>query len=47
MGLHIAFFGNGRIGRPTAYTVFNERLADDFSLVEEIPGKPEPPSKTL
>jgi malate dehydrogenase len=34
MGSHIAVVGNGRIGRPTAYTLFNERLADEFSLVD-------------
>lgn len=39
MGLHIAVVGNGRIGRPTAYTLFNERLADEFSLVDVKPGQ--------
>jgi malate dehydrogenase len=34
MGLHIAIVGNGRIGRPTAYTLFNERLAEEISLVD-------------
>ncbi len=38
MGTHIAVVGNGRIGRPTAYTLFNERLADEFSLVDTKPG---------
>ncbi len=38
MGLHIAVVGNGRIGRPTAYTLFNEMLADEFSLVDIKPG---------
>ncbi|TEU11826.1 hypothetical protein E3J20_02185 [Candidatus Bathyarchaeota archaeon] len=38
MGSHIAVVGNGRIGRPTAYTLFNERLADEFSLVDVKPG---------
>jgi len=38
MGVHIAVVGNGRIGRPTAYTLFNERLADEFSLVDTKPG---------
>lgn len=35
----IAVVGNGRIFRPTAYTLFNERLADEFSLVDVKPGK--------
>ena len=39
MGLHIAVVGNGRIGRPTAYTLFNERLADELSLVDIKPGQ--------
>ncbi len=39
MGVHIAVVGNGRIGRPTAYTLFNERLADEFSLVDIKPGQ--------
>ncbi|MFP3951511.1 MAG: lactate/malate family dehydrogenase [Candidatus Bathyarchaeia archaeon] len=34
MGTHIAVVGNGRIGRPTAYTIFNEQMADEFSLVD-------------
>ncbi len=38
MGIHIAVVGNGRIGRPTAYTLFNEGLADEFSLVDITPG---------
>ena len=38
MGVHIAVVGNGRIGRPTAYTLFNERLADEISLVDLKPG---------
>jgi len=38
MGSHIAVVGNGRIGRPTAYTLLNERLADEFSLVDVKPG---------
>jgi malate dehydrogenase len=37
MGAHIAVVGNGRIGRPTAYTLFNERLADEFSLADTKP----------
>lgn len=36
--VHIAVVGNGRIGRPTAYTLFNERLADEISLVDTKPG---------
>ena len=39
MGTHIAIVGNGRIGRPTAYTIFNERFADEFSLVDVKPGQ--------
>ena len=39
MGTHIAVVGNGRIGRPTAYTILNERLADEFSLVDVKPGQ--------
>jgi len=38
MGVHIAVVGNGRIGRPTAYTLINERLADEFSVVDTKPG---------
>ena len=38
MGVHIAIVGNGRIGRPTAYTLINERLADRFSVVDTKPG---------
>lgn len=38
MGLHIAVVGTGRIGRPTAYTLFNERLAEEFSVVDTKPG---------
>lgn len=38
MDLHIAIVGNGRIGRPTAYTLLNERLADEISLVDTKPG---------
>jgi malate dehydrogenase len=39
MGVHIAVVGNGRIGRPTAYTLLNERLADELSLVDIKPGQ--------
>lgn len=38
MGVHIAIVGNGRIGRPTAYSLLNERLADEISLVDIKPG---------
>ncbi len=38
MSTHIAVVGNGRIGRPTAYTLLNERLADEISLVDLKPG---------
>lgn len=37
--VHIVVVGNGRIGRPTAYTLFNERLADELSLVDVKPGQ--------
>ena len=37
--VHIAVVGNGRIGRPTAYTLLNERLADEISLVDTKPGQ--------
>ena len=39
MGAHIAVVGNGRIGRPTAYTLFGERLADKLSLFDIKPGQ--------
>jgi malate dehydrogenase len=39
MGVHIAVVGNGRIGRPTAYTLFNERIASEISLVDTKPGQ--------
>jgi len=38
MSIHIAVVGNGRIGRPTAYTLLNERLAGEISLVDTKPG---------
>lgn len=38
LGLHIAVVGNGRIGRPTAYTIFNETIVDEISLVDIKPG---------
>ncbi len=38
MSAHIAVVGNGRIGRPTAYTLFNEKVADQISLVDIKPG---------
>ena len=37
MGTYVAVVGNGRIGRPTAYTFFNKRLADEFPLVDVKP----------
>jgi L-lactate dehydrogenase len=37
--VHIAVVGNGRIGRPTAYTLLNERLADELSLVDTKQGQ--------
>ena len=38
MSLHVAVIGTGRVGRPTAYTIFQERLADEISLVDIKPG---------
>jgi malate dehydrogenase len=38
LGLHIAVIGTGRVGRPTAYSIFQERLADELSLVDIAPG---------
>ena len=38
MGTHIAVVGNGRIGRPTAYTLLRENLAEKISLVDVKPG---------
>jgi malate dehydrogenase len=38
MGFHIVVVGNGRIGRPTAYLLMAERLADELSLVDIKPG---------
>jgi malate dehydrogenase len=32
--VHLAVVGNGRIGRPTAYSIFNEMLVDEISLVD-------------
>lgn len=36
--VHIAVVGNGRIGRPTAYTLLNDGLTDEISLVDVKPG---------
>jgi malate dehydrogenase len=38
MGIHVAVVGNGRIGRPTAYSLLTERLMDELSLVDIKPG---------
>jgi malate dehydrogenase len=38
MGVHVAVVGNGRIGRPTAYSLLTERLMDELSLVDIKPG---------
>lgn len=38
MGIHIVIVGNGRIGRPTAYTLLSERFADEISLVDTKSG---------
>jgi malate dehydrogenase len=39
VGVHLAIVGNGRIGRPTAYSIFNEMLVDELSLVDIKPGQ--------
>ncbi|RJS89087.1 malate dehydrogenase [Candidatus Bathyarchaeota archaeon] len=38
LGLHIAIIGTGRVGRPTAYSILQEGLADELSLVDVKPG---------
>lgn len=38
MGTHVAVVGNGRIGRPTAYSLLIEGLMDELSLVDTKPG---------
>ncbi|KYH36325.1 MAG: malate dehydrogenase, partial [Candidatus Bathyarchaeota archaeon B23] len=38
MGHHIAVVGTGRVGRPTAYTLLCEGLAEELSLVDVKPG---------
>ena len=38
MGLHIAVIGTGRVGRPTAYSILQEHLADELSLIDVKPG---------
>jgi len=38
MSVHVAFVGNGRIGRPTGYSIFNEKMAEKVSLVDIKPG---------
>jgi malate dehydrogenase len=37
MGVHLAVVGNGRIGRPTAYSLLTEKLMDELSLVDIKP----------
>ncbi len=39
MDLHLAVVGLGRIGRPTAYSIFNEKLVEEVSLVDVKPGQ--------
>jgi malate/lactate dehydrogenase len=39
LGYHLAVVGNGRIGRPTAYSIFNEMIIDELSLVDIKPGQ--------
>jgi malate dehydrogenase len=39
MGIHIAVVGNGRIGRPTAYSILSAGLMDELSLVDIKPGQ--------
>jgi malate dehydrogenase len=36
---HLAIVGLGRIGRPTAYSIFNEKLFEEVSLVDVKPGQ--------
>jgi malate dehydrogenase len=38
MNRHIAVVGTGRVGRPTAYTLLYEGLAEELSLVDIKPG---------
>jgi malate dehydrogenase len=37
--VHLAVVGLGRIGRPTAYSIFNEKIIDEVSLVDIKPGQ--------
>ena len=37
--VHLAVVGLGRIGRPTAYSIFNEMMIDEVSLVDVKPGQ--------
>jgi len=39
LDLHLAVVGLGRIGRPTAYSIFNEKLVEEVSLVDVKPGQ--------
>ncbi len=39
MGIHLAVVGIGRIGRPTGYSIFNEMLVDEISLVDVKSGQ--------
>ena len=35
--MHIAQIGTGRVGRPTAYTIMNSKLADKMTLCDVKP----------
>lgn len=37
--VHLAVVGLGRIGRPTAYSIFSEMIIDEVSLVDVKPGQ--------
>ena len=36
--MHIAQIGTGRVGRPTAYTLLCEKLADTITVCDTKPG---------
>jgi malate dehydrogenase len=36
--MHIAQIGTGRVGRPTAYTIMNEKIADTLTVCDTKPG---------
>lgn len=39
MGVHLAVVGIGRIGRPTAYSIFIDKIVDEISLADVKPGQ--------